>query len=63
VTLEVLHCGVERGEIRADIDFEAVTDELFAPVYHRLFFGHSPLDDDLAATIVGQLLTGISAGQ
>jgi AcrR family transcriptional regulator len=61
VTLEVLHCGVERGEIRADIDFEAVTDELFAPVYHRLFFGHSPLDDDLAATIVGQLLTGISA--
>lgn len=63
VTLEVLHCGAVRGEIRADIDFEAVMDELFAPVYYRLFFGHSPLDDDLAATLVGQLLTGISADQ
>jgi AcrR family transcriptional regulator len=61
VTLDILRSGVERGEIRADIDYEAVMDELFAPVYHRLFFGHSPLDDDLAATIVAQLMTGIAA--
>jgi AcrR family transcriptional regulator len=63
VALEVLHCGVERGEIRAGIDFEAALDELFAPVYYRLFFGHDSLDDDLAATIVGQLLSGISASE
>jgi AcrR family transcriptional regulator len=61
VALEVLHSGVERGEIRADTDFEAVLDELYAPVYHRLFFAHGPLSDDLAPTIVRQLLSGISA--
>jgi AcrR family transcriptional regulator len=61
VTLDILRSGVERGEIRADVDLEATTDELFAPVYYRLFFGHSPLDDELAATLVRQLLSGISA--
>jgi AcrR family transcriptional regulator len=60
VTLEVLRCGVERGELRAGIDADAAADELFAPVYHRLFFGHSPLAEDLAATMVAQLLSGIS---
>ena len=57
---EVLRCGVERGEIRPGIDFEAALDELYAPVYYRLFFGHNLLSDDLAATMVHQLLSGIS---
>jgi AcrR family transcriptional regulator len=60
VTLDILRSAVERGEIRAGVDLDAVTDELFAPVYHRLFFGHGPLDEGLAAALVGQLLDGIS---
>ena len=36
-------------------------DELFAPIYYRLFFGHGPLAEDLAATMVAQLITGIRA--
>jgi AcrR family transcriptional regulator len=63
VTLEILHSGVERGEIRPGIDVEAVMDELFAPVYYRLFFGHGLLDDELAATMVRQLLSGISVAR
>ncbi|HEY2443204.1 MAG TPA: TetR-like C-terminal domain-containing protein [Streptosporangiaceae bacterium] len=62
VTLDILRSGMQRGEIRADIDVEAVMDALFAPVYHRLFFGHGPLGDELAPTLVRQLLTGISTG-
>jgi AcrR family transcriptional regulator len=61
VSLDILRAGVERGEIRPDIDYEAVTDQLFAPVYHRLFFGHSPLPDELAGRMVAQLMEGISA--
>ena len=38
-------------------------DELFAPVYYRLFFGHGRLDDELAVTMVSQLLSGISAAR
>lgn len=63
VTVEILRSGVERGEIRPGIDFEAAMDELFAPVYYRLFFGHGQLDDELAATVVRQLLSGISVSR
>jgi AcrR family transcriptional regulator len=58
--MEVLRAGIERGEIRPGIDLPAVLDELYAPVYYRLLFGHGPLDDELAATVVQALLTGIS---
>jgi AcrR family transcriptional regulator len=61
VSMDILRSGIERGEIRPDLDYEAVMDELFAPVYHRLFFGHNPLDESLAATMVAQLFTGIAA--
>lgn len=60
VSLDVLRQGMARGEIRADIDAEAVLDQLFAPVYQRLFFAHAPHRDDLAQTLVAQLMRGIS---
>jgi AcrR family transcriptional regulator len=61
VALDSLRGGVERGEIRAGLDHEAIMDQLFAPVYYRLFFSHGPLPDDLAATMVAQLMAGIAA--
>jgi AcrR family transcriptional regulator len=60
VTLDIVRAGVERGEIRPGLDLEALTDELFAPVYYRLFFGHNPLGDDLAETLVAQVMSGVS---
>ncbi len=57
--LRLLRRGLESGEIRADTDLEAALDQLFAPVYHRLLFGHAPLDDSLAPVLVAQLLSGI----
>ena len=59
VAMRLLTEAAEGGELRADIDVEAVVDQLFAPVYHRLLFGHAPLRDGLAATLVGQPLTGL----
>jgi AcrR family transcriptional regulator len=59
--LETVRAGVQRGEIRAGLDLEAIMDQLFGPVYHRLFFGHVPLAEDLAATMVSNLMTGIAA--
>jgi AcrR family transcriptional regulator len=54
-----LEAAIERGELRADADLDVAIDQLFAPVYHRLVFGHEPLHADLAKRIVDQLLVGL----
>ncbi len=43
-----LERGMTIGEIRPGTDTALVVDALFAPAYHRLIWGHAPLDDDLA---------------
>jgi len=60
VSVEILRAGMASGEIRPDIDIEVALDQLYAPVYHRLFFGHEPLDDGLADRLVTQTLTGLA---
>lgn len=60
VTAEILRAGIESGEIRPDIDVGVASDQLFAPVYHRLFFGHEPLDDGLTDLIVDHALAGLA---
>ncbi len=45
--LHHLRRGVASGEVRDDVDLDLVVDALFAPAYHRLVWGHGPLDDDL----------------
>jgi len=60
---QVLREAAERGELRADVDFAAALDQLFAPLYYRLLFGHEPLDERLAETLVRQVIGGIAASQ
>src|SRR3954453_4800783 len=55
VCLGILRAAVARGELRADTDLEAASDQLFGPLYHRLLFGHAPLYDALPRRLVDQL--------
>ena len=59
VTVAVLSHGVAVGDLRPDLDVELVMDQLYAPLYFRLVFGHGPLPDDLAHRLVTQLVHGI----
>ncbi|HWJ85263.1 MAG TPA: TetR/AcrR family transcriptional regulator C-terminal ligand-binding domain-containing protein [Cellulomonas sp.] len=43
--------GISSGELRPGTDAALVVDALFAPAYHRLIWGHAPLDDDLAERV------------
>jgi AcrR family transcriptional regulator len=61
VCLGILRAAVARGELRADTDLEAASDQLFGPLYHRLNYGHATLEDDLPAVLVAQLLRGLRA--
>jgi AcrR family transcriptional regulator len=59
VAMEIIRAGIVAGEIRADVDVSVVSDQLFAPIYHRLIFGHEPLDDKLADQLVDQGIHGL----
>jgi len=63
VTAEILRAGIERGEIRPDIDVGVACDQLFAPLYHRLFFAHEPLDDGLPDLLIEQALAGLAGSR
>jgi AcrR family transcriptional regulator len=53
VAADLLRRGQRDGEVRAGIDVEAAVDVLFAPLYHRLLFGHGPVDDALVDHVLG----------
>jgi AcrR family transcriptional regulator len=56
-----LERGIARGTVRADVDVTLVVDVLFAPVYHRLVWGHAPLDADLAGQVCDLVWPSIAA--
>lgn len=56
-----LERGVAQGVVRPDLDVALVVDVLFAPVYHRLVWGHAPLDADLARRVCDLVWPSIAA--
>jgi AcrR family transcriptional regulator len=60
VAYDIMRTGVAAGELRADLDIALASDQLFAPIYQRLIFGHEPLDDGLADRLVDQLMSGVA---
>ncbi|GAA4025454.1 TetR/AcrR family transcriptional regulator [Arthrobacter methylotrophus] len=48
--------GISRGELRADLDAEMVTDLLLGPIYYRFFLSGAPLDEGFAKRLVTTLL-------
>jgi AcrR family transcriptional regulator len=48
--------GVDRGELRPDVDVHLAHELLFGPVYYRLFLSGEPLDGQLGERIVDAVL-------
>lgn len=48
--------GMQRGEVRGDVDPVVVHELLFGPVYYRLLLSGGPLDEPLAAQVVDALM-------
>ena len=57
----VIDRGIERGELRPDLNLAATLDALFGPIYYRLLFSHEPLDEAFASQLIDQVLRGIAA--
>ena len=57
---EVLRRGVERGDLRPDLDLELVLDVLGGPLFYRLLITGGPLDEQLAEGVTELILRGFA---
>jgi AcrR family transcriptional regulator len=57
---EVLRRGVERGELRPDIDFELALDVLGGPLLYRLLVTGGLIDEQLAQGVADLILRGFA---
>lgn len=61
LTIDLLRAGVERGELRSDLDLEAAADAFYGPVYYRYLVTGAELNPAVARAIVARALGGMRA--
>ena len=57
---QVLRRGVERGDLRADLDLELALDVLGGPLFYRLLVTGGPIDEQLAEGVADLILRGFA---
>jgi AcrR family transcriptional regulator len=60
---EVLRHGLERGDLRPDLDLELALDVLGGPLFYRLLITGGPLDEQLAEGVTELILRGFAPDQ
>jgi AcrR family transcriptional regulator len=60
---EVLGRGVERGDLRRDLDLELALDVLAGPLFYRLLVTGGPIDQQLAEGVADLILRGFAPDQ
>ncbi|WP_051470073.1 TetR/AcrR family transcriptional regulator [Fischerella sp. PCC 9605] len=56
---QVIKKGIQRGEIRSDIDIEAVIDALYSPLFYRLLLKHAPLTEEFVDELINLIMPGL----
>ncbi len=51
----VFERGIQRGELRADLDIGVAIDALYGAIYYRLLVSHGPLDASYVDTLMKQI--------
>jgi AcrR family transcriptional regulator len=60
VASEVFNKGVERGELRSDVDVEVAIDALYSPLFYRFLLRHAPLTEDFVDELADVVMKGLS---
>jgi len=58
---EVLRRGIERRDLRADLDLELALDVLGGPLFYRLLITGGPIDEQLAENVTDLMLRGFAS--
>jgi AcrR family transcriptional regulator len=56
----VLERAVDRGDLRADLDYELALDVLGGPLFYRLLITGGPIDEQLADRVVELMVRGFA---
>jgi hypothetical protein len=56
----VLERGVQRGDLRPDLDVELALDVLGGPLFYRLLVTGGPIDNDLADGVAELMIRGFA---
>jgi hypothetical protein len=56
----VLARGVERRDLRSDVDYELALDVLGGPLFYRLLVTGGPIDQHLAESVVELIMRGFA---
>ena len=57
---EILELGIERGELREDLDPDVAVDVLYGPIYYRMLVGHARLDEAFAHILADHIFAGLA---
>ena len=60
---EVLGRGIERGDLRDDLDVDFVLDVFGGPLFYRLLITGGPIDEPLADGVVELIMRGFARRQ
>lgn len=60
ISKHILERGVERGELRKNLDIELSIDLIFAPLFYRLLITGEKVDSDFVENLVSHVLAGLS---
>jgi AcrR family transcriptional regulator len=58
--MHVLRRGIERGELRSDLDLEFALDVFGGPLFYRLLITGGPIDERLAEAVAELILRGFA---
>jgi len=58
---QILEDGIARGELRTDLDCDAVLDAIYGPLYYRFLVTHQPMSSRYADTVLDHIWPAITA--
>ena len=61
--IAIFQRGVERAELRADVDAQVAIDALYSPLFYRLLLKHQPLNNKFVNELIELVMNGMSLPQ
>jgi len=56
---EVIRRGIDRGQVRADVNVALLLDQLYGPILYRLVAQHGPLSNEFVRDLVTNVVNGV----